>query len=106
VNEALMVLLATPREGANGAVVLFVQMGLFFVIIYWLFIRPQRKEQQRFREMVAAVKTGDEIVTSGGVVGKVVHATEKQLTIKSDQSRMIIERSGIARVITQDSESE
>jgi preprotein translocase subunit YajC len=104
VSEALMVLLATPREGANGAVVLLVQMGLFFVIIYWLFIRPQRKEQDRFRQMVAAVKKGDEVVTSGGVIGTVVHATEDRLTIKSDQSRLVIERSRVARVILPDSE--
>ncbi len=98
-DASLVLLLAQPREGANGAVVFMVQMMFFFVILYWLFIRPQRREQQKFQEMVSAIKKGDEIVTGGGVVGTVVHATEDKLTIKSGESRLVVERGRVARIV-------
>ncbi|MEZ4415383.1 MAG: preprotein translocase subunit YajC [Gemmatimonadota bacterium] len=99
-NVSASLLLAQPREGANGAVVFLVQMMLFFVILYWLFIRPQRKEQERFKQMVDAIKKGDEIVTSGGVVGTVVHVADDRLTIKSAESRLVIERARVARILS------
>ncbi len=97
-NASLTLLLAQPREGANGAVIFMVQMMFFFVILYWLFIRPQRKEQEKFKQMVAAIKKGDEIVTGGGIVGTVIHVADDKLTIKSGESRLVVERARVARI--------
>lgn len=102
-NVTALLMLAQPREGANGAIVFLVQMVLFFLILYWLFIRPQRKEQERFKAMVEAIKKGDEIVTTGGVIGTVVHVAADRLTIKSGESRLVIERARIGRILGKDS---
>ena len=57
----------------------FVPLILIFVIFYFFLIRPQQKKVKEHKAMVAALKRGDEVVTSGGVVGKVekVHTDDK-----------------------------
>ena len=77
--------------------VFFVQLIAIIAIFYFLLIRPQRKEQQRHRNMVAALKKGDRVVTAGGIVGKVIHVQEHHLTIvTAENTRLVIERSKIA----------
>jgi preprotein translocase subunit YajC len=49
----------------------FIQLILIFVIFYFFLIRPQQKKVKDHKSMVAALKRGDEIVTSGGIVGKI-----------------------------------
>jgi preprotein translocase subunit YajC len=78
--------------------ILFIQLALIFLIFYWLLIRPQRKEQERHKAMIQALKKGDEIVTAGGIVGTIVHATEDRLTVKTgDNTRFVLERSKVQR---------
>jgi preprotein translocase subunit YajC len=87
-----------PGEGGGGAMILLIQLALIFLIFYWLLIRPQRKEQERHRAMIQALKKGDEIVTAGGIVGSIVHATEDRLTVKTaENTRIILERSKVQR---------
>ena len=49
----------------------FIPLILIFVIFYFFLIRPQQKKVKEHKRMVAALKRGDEVVTSGGVVGKI-----------------------------------
>lgn len=78
--------------------ILFIQLALIFLIFYWLLIRPQRKEQERHKAMIQALKKGDEIVTAGGIVGTIVHATEDRLTVKTgENTRLVLERSKVQR---------
>ena len=49
----------------------FIPLILIFVIFYFFLIRPQQKRIKEHKQMVAAVKRGDQVVTSGGIVGKV-----------------------------------
>ena len=49
----------------------FIQLILIFVIFYFFLIRPQQKKVKEHRLMVAALKRGDQVVTSGGIVGKI-----------------------------------
>jgi len=55
---------------------------LMFVILYFLMIRPQMKRQKTHRNMVAALSKGDEVITSGGVLGKVTKVSESYITIE------------------------
>lgn len=92
-------LLMAPREGGNPLLILTLQMVAIFAIFYWLLIRPQRKEQQRHREMIQALRKGDEVVTVGGVIGSIVHLAEDRITIKTgDNTRIVVERSKVARM--------
>ena len=49
----------------------FIPLILIFVIFYFFLIRPQQKKMKEHKAMVAALKRGDEVVTSGGIVGKI-----------------------------------
>lgn len=60
---------ATP--GGMDMVVQFLPFILIFVIMYFLIIRPQRLKAKRHQEMIANVRRGDTVVTSGGLIGKV-----------------------------------
>jgi len=101
VIHATLALLAAPREGGNATYIFLMQMVAIFVIFYFLLIRPQRKEQERQRTMISEVKKGDEVITSGGIIGTVVHAQEDRLTIKTgENTRVVVERARIARVLS------
>lgn len=96
----LNMLFAVPREGGNSGVIFGVQMVVIFAIFYFLLLRPQAKEKQRHEAMINAVKKGDEIVTNGGIIGKVVHVEEKRLTIKTgENTRLTVDRGRIAAVL-------
>ena len=86
--------------GANplGTVFMF---GAIFMIFYFLLIRPQRKQQKQHDEMVKALSRGDEVVTIGGIIGKIIHLTDDRVTIKTaDDTRLEIERSKVGRTIS------
>ncbi len=87
------------QASGGGMTVLFVQMALFVAIFYFLLIRPQRKEQQRHKEMLASLQKGDEVVTNGGIIGKIVKAEENQLIVKTGQVELVVERARVARRI-------
>ncbi len=96
----LYLLFAVPREGGNSSIIFMAQMGLIFAIFYFLLLRPQAKERKRHESMLTQLKKGDEIVTNGGIIGKVVHVEEKRLTMKTgDNTRLTVDRSRIAAVL-------
>lgn len=90
--------------------------GAIFAIFYFILIRPQSTQRKKHDEMVRNLKKGDEIVTSGGLVGEVLFIKEKggddksngmedRVTIKSGDTRVIIERGRIARIDRRESVS-
>ncbi|MEM7415197.1 MAG: preprotein translocase subunit YajC [Gemmatimonadota bacterium] len=98
--NALDLLFAVPREGGNSSMIFFGQMILIFAIFYFLLLRPQAKERQRHDEMLKAIKKGDEIVTNGGIIGKIVHVEEKRLTMRTgENTKLTVDRSRIAAVL-------
>lgn len=62
----------SPPTTAGSALVRFLPLFLIFAVFYFLLIRPQQKGIDAQKAMLAALKKGDEIVTGGGVIGKVV----------------------------------
>lgn len=98
-HASLLVLMA-PREGGNATLVFGIQMVAIFAIFYFLLIRPQRKEQDKHRQMLEALKKGDEVITAGGIIGQVVHADQDRVTIKTaETTRLVIERARISKVV-------
>lgn len=91
-------LLMAPRESGNPLLILTLQMVAIFAIFYWLLIRPQRKEQERHQQMLESIEKGDEVVTNGGIIGKVIHAEKGRLTIRTaDDTRLVVQRARIAQ---------
>ncbi|GGM11569.1 preprotein translocase subunit YajC [Pseudooceanicola nanhaiensis] len=62
----------------GNAIAQFVPLILIFVIMYFLLIRPQQKKLKQHQQMVNNVRRGDEVVTQGGIVGKVVKVREDE----------------------------
>jgi preprotein translocase subunit YajC len=96
----------------------FFMFGMIFLIFYFLIIRPQQKQRKTHEAAVRAIKRGDRIVTAGGIIAEVVHvkqgATESgpqpsmddEVTIKSGEARLIVERGRIAKIMTPTGTSE
>ena len=100
-NGAMLAVLAVPREGGSGGMIVLLQFVAIGFIFYFLLIRPQRKEQKRHRQMIEELKKGDEVVTSGGIIGTVVHSQDDRLTIKtSENNRLVVQRARSAQVLT------
>jgi preprotein translocase subunit YajC len=95
--------------GSGSFMPIVVQFVLIIGIIYFIMIRPQQRQRKKHEELLGALKRGDEIVTAGGIVGEVIHIREMggedgktraddRITIKSGESRIVVERGRIARI--------
>ena len=70
-----------------------------FVIFYFLLIRPQQKRQKDHTKLIAAIKTGDKVVTSSGIHGIVANVKEKTILLKvADNVKIEFDRSSVAAV--------
>ena len=67
---------AQAAGGAGSAIASFVPLILIFAIMYFLLIRPQQKKLKEHQAMVAALRRGDQVVTQGGLIGKVTKVKE------------------------------
>ncbi len=74
-------------------------IGGFFLFIYFLIIRPQNKRMKAQREMIENLSVGDEIVASGGLVGSILKVSDNFLTIRANNSELIIQRSSVSSVL-------
>lgn len=90
---------AAPAQ-QPGALTSFIPLILIFVVFYFLLIRPQSKRAKEHRKMVSELKAGDEVVTSGGVLGKVTEAGEQFLTVEvADGVVLKIQRNTVSMVM-------
>lgn len=87
-------------QAGSGGMVFAIQMVIIVGIFYVMFVLPQRKERKRHAEMLAALKRGDEVVTSGGLVGEILQLNDNLVTLKSGDARVQVERARIARLVT------
>ena len=91
-----------PAAGAQGGdpitgMLFFVGM---IVIFYFLLIRPQQKRAKEHRKMVEAIGKGDEVVTNGGILGKIVDLSEQYITVEIAEGVQVkIQRQAIATVL-------
>jgi preprotein translocase subunit YajC len=85
------------QAGGGAGIAGFIPMIAIIAIFYFVLIVPQRREQKRHREMVAALKTGDEVLTAGGVIGEIIAIKEERVTLKSGDARLVVDRARVAR---------
>lgn len=81
--------------------VLLLQIAAIIGVMYFLFIRPQAQARRKAEAMLAALKKGDEIMTAGGIVGKVRDIKESLITVETGTATVVVDRSRIIRVGTQ-----
>ena len=84
---------------------LLVQVGYFLpliVIFYLLIMRPQQVQQKKLKQMLAALKKGDKVVTSGGLMGTIVGLDEQKAVLRvGDDVKMEFLKSAIVSVMTE-----
>jgi preprotein translocase subunit YajC len=89
--------------GQADPIMSFLPLVIIFVLFYFLLIRPQHKRQKEHRLMVAALEAGQEIVTGGGVLGKVTHVGDQWVTVEvADGVSLKVQRATIAALMPKD----
>jgi preprotein translocase subunit YajC len=78
----------------------FLLYGLIFAIFYFVLLRPQQQQRKKHEEEIKNVKKGDKIVTAGGIIGEIVYIKDNEVTIRSGESKLVIDRDRIARIVT------
>ena len=73
---------AQSAAGSGEFLIQILPFLLIFVIMYFLIIRPQQRRLKDHREMVAALRRGDTVVTGGGLIGKVTKADDDELQVE------------------------
>jgi preprotein translocase subunit YajC len=91
---------AYAQDAGQSPLVTFLPLIAIFVIFYFLIIRPQNKKQKEHREMVSALSTGDEVVTAGGVLGRVTAVGDQFLDVEiADNVTIKVQRHTVATVL-------
>ena len=94
---------AAQAQGAPGqgnALMQFLPLVLIFVVFYFLLIRPQTKRAKDHRAMIAALEVGAEVVTQGGILGKVVQLADQFVTLEiADGVQVKVQRHTIAQIV-------
>ena len=79
-------MLTSTSGGGNLQMILI--LVVFFLIMYFIMIRPEKKKQKKIEAMRSALSVGDEIVTIGGITGKIVQITEDTITFETGEDRV------------------
>ena len=91
---------APAASPPGGGLSMFVMMGLFVVIFYFLLIRPQQKKQKEHQAMLGKIAAGDEVVTAGGILGKVIEVGDNFLTLEiADNVRVKVQRFQVTSLV-------
>jgi preprotein translocase subunit YajC len=85
---------------AGGGMGFILMMVALFVLMYFMMIRPQMKRQKEHRAMVAALGKGDEVVTNGGLAGRIDELGESFVMVEiADNVKVKVQRGAIAQVL-------
>jgi preprotein translocase subunit YajC len=78
----------------------FLPMVAIFVVFYFLLIRPQQKKQKESRAMLEALEKGNDVVTAGGILGRIVKLDEQYATIEvTSGTQLVVQRSSISQLL-------
>jgi preprotein translocase subunit YajC len=90
-----------PGFGGSGQMLNFLPLVLVFAVFYFLLIRPQQKKAKDHQQMLGRLKKNDEVMTSGGIYGKVVALTDDVVTLEvAPNVRLRVHRPQISAVTT------
>ena len=96
-NLLSILLLTPPAEGADqGGIMSFLPLILVIVVFYFFFIRPQMKKSNEQKNFRAELKKGDEVLTIGGILGKVTKINEDSVVIETEgQTKVKVVKSAL-----------
>jgi preprotein translocase subunit YajC len=91
---------AAAPAGVMGTLGTFMPLILMFVVMYFLMIRPQQKRAREHREMMSALAKGDEVVTAGGMLGRVTKTGEQYVTLEiAANTEIVVQKSAVTTLL-------
>lgn len=94
--------MAPAPGGAGGepnALMMLVPWIAIFAVFYFLLIRPQQKRAKEHKAMLGTLKRGDEIITAGGIYGRIVETAEDYLIIDLGDAKMKVSRAAVSGLV-------
>ena len=88
-------------QAAGGGMSMILMIVVMFAIMYFMVLRPQRKEQKRVRDMLASMEIGDSVVTTSGFYGKILDLTDEDVIVEfgnNKNCRIPMRKGAIAEV--------
>ena len=85
---------------AGGGITQFIPLILIFIVFYFLLIRPQQKRAKEHKQMVESLKKGDEVVTSGGLLGRILEVGENFILVDAGEGiQLKVQRQAVSAVM-------
>ncbi len=89
-----------PAQQPGGGIEFFIMIGIFFLIMYFMIIRPQSKRAKEHKALIESLSKGDEIVTNGGVLGKIAEVGESFVKVEVADGVVIkVQKASVASVM-------
>lgn len=99
ITDAIADTTTAAAQQSDGAFSL-IMVAAIFVLFYFMLIRPQSKRAKQHKELVSSLKKGDEIITVGGILAKVVNINEQYIKISAaDGVEMMLQRSCVTTIL-------
>lgn len=90
---------AQPAAAPTSSLGFFVPLVLMIVIMYFILIRPQQQQRKRQEKLLQALKSGDKVVTSSGIVGMIITVKDKTVSLRSADTKMEVTKSSVAEIL-------
>ena len=91
---------AAANAGIMGSLTTFMPLILMFVVMYFLMIRPQQKKAREQREMMDALTKGDEVVTAGGILGRISKVNDTYITIEiATNTEIVVQKHAVTTLL-------
>ena len=102
--ESVAYAMGTPQAGAGPAsgtdmLMQFLPLIVMFVIFWFLLIRPQQKRAKAHKAMLAELKRGDHVITSAGLIGRILEIDDEQVLLESGESKLRVTRGAIGGLV-------
>jgi preprotein translocase subunit YajC len=104
--SGLLAFAAPPAGSQSGSpqnpIMAFLPMILLVVVFYFILIRPQQQRAKQQGKMLEALKSGDKVVTSAGIIGTVVTVKDKTVTLRSADAKFEVTKASVTEIIPDD----
>ncbi len=88
------------QAAPQGSLIDLWPLVVIFIAFYFLLIRPQQKKQKAHTEMVSALQVGDEVMTAGGILGRITAVSDHYAVVQiSDNTEIKIQKSSVSQVV-------
>jgi len=89
---------AAPAGQQQNPIMAFLPMILLVVVFYFILIRPQQKRAKEQRKMLEALKSGDKVVTSAGIIGEVITVKDKTVSLRSADTKLEVTKDSVIAI--------